>query len=128
MPRGKQTRYALADDGSGGLTQVRVDGGGSDVSSIPPIPDPEAWRTAAWNAYATLDARTDGWLRHIPSGDGKQCYAKWKYTRGPHAGKYVMFQAPGGAWYEALVGLAYKVAKVDEGLLKPAHDTFYDPR
>lgn len=83
---------------------------------------------AASFAFQSLLARTDGWLRCIPSGHGKQNYFKWKFNTGQHSGKYVMFVSEYSDWVSGIMGLFYKLEEVDEGMRKPAHDTFYDPR
>lgn len=73
-------------------------------------------------------ARVDGWLRCIPAGEGKLSYFKFKFSSGEHKGKYVMYVCGPGGWTEGILGLADKLAEVDDGVRRPAQDTFYDPR
>ena len=78
--------------------------------------------------FAQILNRDDGWLRCIPGADGKVNYFKWKFNSGAHSGKYVMFVGVADDWCSSIIGLSDKLSAVDDGLLKPAHDTFYDPR
>lgn len=41
---------------------------------------------------------------------------------------YVMYVATDYSWIGAVLGLYQKVCEVDDGVRKPALDTFYDPR
>jgi hypothetical protein len=83
---------------------------------------------AAGVAFLDIIYREDGWLRVVGGELNKACYWKFKFSAGQHKGKYVMYVSRPGCWEEGICGLADKLLAVDEGRLKPAHDTFYDPR
>lgn len=128
MPRGKR-----ADDGHETNRAVRAatpgaDGGGSSIPSVPYLQAEPGRVEAAACAFLELMARTDGWLRCIPAGEGKVNYFKWKFSSGEHKGKYVMYVGHGQDWTGSILGLAEKLAEVDAGVRRPALDTFYDPR
>lgn len=124
MPRRKKENLALAEDGNGGLTLVRVDDSPSRVESVPGVQDSEGRAELAGFAFSALLLRNDGWLRVIPCGDGKLNYFKWKYNRGQHRGKYVMFVGAYSDWSGGLLGLYEKVTEVDTGTRKPALDSY----
>lgn len=128
MPRKKKDSYALAEDGSGRLTPVRGDGLGNLLPPVPGVQTTNRSEDAAARAFQALLERTDGWLRCIPAGEGKLSYFKWKFSSGPHTGKYVMYVAHFYDWVDGIQGIADKVDEVDRGVRKPAQDTFYDPR
>lgn len=128
MPRGKKGQYALETDGDGRLTPARVDGGDSSVQRLPGLPESAARAEAAGLAFLDIIYREDGWLRVVGGELNKSCYWKFKFSSGQHKGKYVMYVSLPGQWEEGLCGLADKLRAVDRGELKPAHDTFYDPR
>lgn len=79
------------------------------------------------SAFTTLVHRDDGWLRVIPAGDGKQAYAKWKFTLGKHAGCYVMVTCSEYDVLDILMMLVHQLDKVDAGRHKPTVDKYYDP-
>jgi hypothetical protein len=128
MPRGKKGTYALEEDGNGGLAPVRIAGDPVGVPSVSSVQEIEERSALAGFAFSAILLRTDGWIRVIPCGDGKQNYFKYKYATGKHKGKYVMFVGAYNDWAGSLLGLYEKIQAVDTGTLKPAHDTFYDPR
>jgi hypothetical protein len=73
-----------------------------------------------------ISQRDDGYLRLIPDGSGKSCYYKWKWTRGPKAGYYVMAVV---SYFQIDYGLQLLVDKmqaVDAGTSKPVKDTRQD--
>jgi len=80
---------------------------------------------AGCTALSYLLLRDDGWLRAIPGEDGKMLYLKWKYTRGPHAGHYVMSRVNIGDWPWGMRLLFGKVVAVESGGLRPSKDTPY---
>lgn len=128
MPRGKKGAYALAENGDGGLAPVRVTGDSLGVPGISRLQASEDRTELAGLAFLELLARSDGWLRCIPWSENKIGYFKWKFSSGPHKGKYVMYVANAGDWTGGILGLTEKLAEVDDGTRKPAMDTFYDPR
>lgn len=104
---------------------------GSDNGSIPSVsgvPSFSSREEAASIIFRSLLQRTDGWLRCIPCGEGKVNYFKWKFTNGPHTGKYVMYVGEYDDWAGSISGLAQKLHDVDDGIRRPAYDTYYDPR
>lgn len=124
MPRGKKPQYVLADDGAGGLGPVAVDGGDRGVPGVPGVPQSSLGDTTPTAILQWLDSRTDGWFRLIPAGDGKQGYAKWKFTSGQWRGYYVMYVGPAGDVSGRLLGLAHKLGQVDRGDRRPAKDSY----
>lgn len=124
MPRGKKGNYALEADGNGRLAPVRI---GDDSVSVPPVSrvqESEERTAHAGFAFATILLRTDGWLRVIPCGDGKQSYFKYKFNQGRWRNHYVMYVASYTDWSGGLVGLWEKVSEVDQGTRKPALDSY----
>lgn len=103
----------------------------SDNGSVPSLPVVQAlqdrFAAADW-AFAHFMSRTDGWLRLIPWGDGKQGYVKWKWVHGKYKGMYIMYVIDNYSWVDGIVGLFEKLAEVEDGTRRPALDTFYDPR
>lgn len=103
----------------------------SDNGSVPGLPVVQALplrHEAAEYALNRLMSRTDGWLRFIPWGDGKQGYVKYKFTHGDYAGMYVMYVITDYSWLRGVLGVFEKVREVDEGIRRPSPDTFYDPQ
>lgn len=88
---------------------------------------PDAVRTAVCSALSELFVRDDGWLRIVPSGDGKGLFAKWKFTRGVWQGHYVMGVSEVYQWDVAVLQLLRKVREVDAGQRRAAKDTAYLP-
>jgi len=105
-----------------------VDRGVDGFPSLSSLSSIEARLNAASLRFVQLLARTDGWLRVIPAGEGKLSYFKWKFSSGEHKGKYVMYVANGADWTDGMLGIYEKIVDVDHGVRKPALDTFYDPR
>lgn len=128
MPRKKSEINRNAFIGADGTDTAAAS---SSANVVPGVFDLPAIGDRAQLASFALDAlllRNDGWIRLIPAGEGKLSYYKYKYTTGPHKGKYVMYVAPYNSWAEGVLGLYEKVGEVDLGTRKPALDTFYDPR
>lgn len=75
---------------------------------------------------APLLVRDDGWLRVVPDEDGKAVWWKWKFTRGPWAGFYVMCLGRVDQHPESIAVLLHKLGNVDAGKDKPIRDRFYD--
>lgn len=128
MPRGKRV-----DDGHETNRAVRVvapgaDGSDSGLASVSRVQAGTARSEAAGLAFLAIIYREDGWLRVVGGELNKACYWKFKFSSGQWKGRYVMYVSPPGCWEEGICGLADKLLAVDEGRLKPAHDTFYDPR
>lgn len=128
MPRGKATLNGHAANGHVRNPAVSTDGGSELLADVPSVQAGEDRSAAASIAFAWLCCRTDGWIRVAGGNTEKVNYFKYKFSSGPHSNKYVMYVAPIGAWVEGISGLAKKVMDVDDGTLRPAHDTFYDPR
>lgn len=124
MPRGKKPTYVLADDGNGGLSPTPANRSDSSVPSVPSVQAREDRTYAASLALQHFLLRTDGWLRLIPAGEGKQSYYKWKFTAGQWRGYYVMYVATFADWCDGILGLEEKLADVDAGLRRPARDTY----
>lgn len=70
--------------------------------------------------------RDDGWLRIVPQDAGAQVYLKWKFSRGPWAGYYVMAVVETWQWDYGLALLSDKLEAVDLGVKRPTRDTAYD--
>lgn len=70
-------------------------------------------------------SRDDGWLRLIPSRDGSLSYAKWKFTHGRHAGKYVMVAVAHWNALDLVPLLRDKLREVDAGMLRPTLDKYF---
>lgn len=126
-------RKRVLDNGHEANRAVRTapsgdDGGAGRVSSVPHLQTVERSEETAGRAFQELLERDDGWLRCIPAGEGKLSYFKWKFNRGQHSGKYVMYVANFYDWVDGICGLVEKLDAVDKGLRNPAQDTFYDPR
>lgn len=128
MPRGKRADDGHEENRAVRAAPVGIDGGYGGLAGVSSVSTGAARSTAAGETFQWLLARTDGWLRCIPAGDGKQNYFKWKFSSGPWAGHYVMYVSAAGDWSGGIIGLADKLIAVDEGRKRPAHDTFYDPR
>ena len=128
MPRGKKESYALADDGNGGLAPVRVTGDHPGVPSLSGLQESERRAEAAGLAFLDILRRPDGWLRIVGGDLAKSHFYKFKFSSGEWKGRYVMYVSVPGNWEEGICGLAQKLAAVDRGDLRPAYDTFYDPR
>jgi hypothetical protein len=108
---------------------VRTDGSRPSSGSFSDPAEVQAREAARRVACATLSLmlmRDDGWLRIVPSADGKTVYLKWKFIRGDHRGRYVMAVKDLWQWDEALSILAVKLQEVDEGKRKPVKDTMWD--
>lgn len=128
MPRGKRV-----DDGHEANRAVRAAPAGANgdpggVSGVSPVQASAARVEAASLAFLDIIYREDGWLRVVGGELNKACYWKFKFSSGQWKGRYVMYVSQPGCWEEGVCGLADKLLAVDEGRLKPAHDTFYDPR
>lgn len=128
MPRGKATLNGHAANGHVRNPAAGPDSGDDSLASVPGLPSGQSRIEAAAGAFLELLARDDGWLRCVPAGEGKLSYFKWKFSSGQHKGKYVMYVAGPTGWTDGILGLAEKLAEVDDGVRKPAQDTFYDPR
>lgn len=128
MPRrkpaddGHETNRNARDAGDAPARRSGLLGSVSDLQTISDRYD------AASLAFQIILAREDGWLRVVGGDLAKANYWKFKFSSGLHKGKYVMYVCAPGDWTEGLIGLFDKLTAVDEGRLKPAHDTFYDPR
>lgn len=70
--------------------------------------------------------RDDGWLRFIPSGDGKALYVKWKFTRGRFAGRYCFVSGKPEQYRKLLVTLWEHIEECYDGIRKPTYDTAYN--
>lgn len=90
------------------------------------LPGSPAARDARLSSgMADLVMRDDGWLRLIPSRDGSLSYAKWKFTHGRHAGKYVMVAVAHWNSMDLVPLLRDKLREVDAGLLRPTLDKYF---
>lgn len=85
----------------------------------------EAVSTAVARALLPFLTRDDGWLRISAADDGDVVYFKWKWTRGPHANKYVMTVYPASEADEAMRALAIKVHAVDRGEKAAVKDHYF---
>jgi hypothetical protein len=103
-------------------------GGAGGLQRVSDVQTSEARNEAAGLAFLDILYREDGWLRVVGGELNKACYWKFKFSSGQHKGKYVMYVSQPGCWEEGICGLADKLLAVDQGRLRPAHDTFYDPR
>lgn len=128
MPRGKrvdnghETNRNAADAGVDAPRRSGLLGSISDLQTVSDRYD------AANLAFQVICGREDGWVRVAGSDLEKVNYWKYKFSSGIHRGKYVMFVCAVGDWTSGVCGLFDKLQAVDDGRLKPAHDTFYDPR
>lgn len=103
---------------------------GSPSSMSPVISSPSPHLPHVSNAgldrnLATLCQRDDGWMRMVPDTDTQECFWKWKFTRGPHQGHYVMVRCMGWQYAYAVELLLYKLDEVDRGLRNPVLDRPY---
>ncbi len=128
MPRKRVLDNGHEENRAVRTAKTGFDVGASRLSGLPGLPEKSHSEDAASRAFQGLLERTDGWLRCIPAGEGKLSYFKWKFSDGPHKGKYVMYVAHFYNWVDGICGLAEKVEEVDRGVRRPAQDTFYDPR
>lgn len=128
MPRRKKYDDGHEENRNARVDTVTADGRLVSVSGVFGVPPNPARTEAAAAAFLDILSREDGWLRVIGGGSEKQHYYKYKFSRGRWQGMYVMYVTVPGKWEEGMIGLAQKLAAVDDGTLKPAHDTFYDPR
>jgi hypothetical protein len=130
MPKPEKVRNpsAAPRDRNNGVTQTYSERDLDDMAGLSSLQASIGRDQQASLAFGELLQRNDGWLRCIPCGEGKVNYFKWKFNAGTHAGKYVMFVGIGSDWITSILGLVDKLDDVDAGLLRPAHDTFYDPR
>lgn len=94
-------------------------------SSEPLLIDP-ASLVPLWDALAGFLSRDDGWLRMVPQDHGRVAFWKWKFSRGKHAGSYVMARTDYTDHRRALEILARKVEDVDLGLSRPTPDSYFD--
>jgi hypothetical protein len=97
---------------------------GSPASARSPH-QPDSATAYAGNPLLSLVTRDDGWLRIVPARDSESVYIKWKFSRGPWSGHYVMTVVQ---YWQMGYGLALLVDKLDaadEGTFKPTKDTAY---
>lgn len=73
----------------------------------------------------TLMHRDDGWLRAVPQDHGKLCFYKWKFTRGPWEGYYVMWRDDDEDPLSSLRGLILRITQVYAGDHSPVLDRAY---
>lgn len=111
-----------------GANAAPAPGGNGSVPGISDVQASSDRAVAAGLAFGELLLRSDGWLRCVPAGDGKLSYFKWKFSSGPHKGRYVMYVAHYTGWIDGILGLVEKLDEVDREVRRPAMDTFYDPR
>ena len=128
MPRGKKHDDGHEANRNAAVGGAPAPGGISGFQRVFDVQKSAARAEAAGLAFLDIIYREDGWLRVVGGELNKACYWKFKFASGQHKGKYVMYVSPPGCWEEGICGLADKLLAVDEGRLKPAHDTFYDPR
>lgn len=79
-----------------------------------------------YRLLSELCERDDGYLRIIPDGAGKSCFYKWKFTRGEHAGYYVMAVVEYWQVDYGVTLLMQKITSVVVGASKPVKDTKVD--
>lgn len=128
MPRGKRVNDGHETNRAVRTAAPSVDGGDSGLASVSRVQASAARSEAAGLAFLDIIYREDGWLRVVGGELNKACYWKFKFSSGQWKGRYVMYVSQPGCWEEGICGLADKLLAVDQGRLKPAHDTFYDPR
>lgn len=124
----KKVKYALADNGNGGLTQVAVSSDTGRVPSVPSISADEDRVAAAARAFTWLMDRTDGWFRGSPDKNGKVNHFKWKFNSTRWPNHYVYTRVDVGDWSTGIIELQRKVTMVDAGVLIPTFDTWYDTK
>ncbi len=78
------------------------------------------------DAFLHILTRDDGWLRVVPQEMGSVTFYKWKFTRGPWTGYYVMYRSDDLDFIAAIVGLYRKLLRVDTGAERPVYDTPYN--
>jgi hypothetical protein len=80
---------------------------------------------SAYRALQEMLIRDDGWLRVVPHERGAVTFYKWKFSRGPWQGYYLMYRDDRMNPSEALCGLVGKLEAVDLGRSKPVKDTAF---
>lgn len=126
MPKYQGGKNRNANIGGDGTDTAAVGGRADGVASVPGVQPNTVGLAPASEALAELLARDDGWLRIVPQEFGAVAYFKWKFSRGPHKNRYVMFRCDDMNYTAALWGLWQKVREVDRGERTPAYDTPYD--
>ena len=96
---------------------------GASVGGAAEASEAETNRRVACATLSHLFMRDDGWLRAVPTADGKSLYLKWKFSRGKFAGYYVMAVVEVWQWDYGLTLLADKLEAVDMDIKKPTKDT-----
>lgn len=127
MPRKKTT-----DDGHENNRNARVDTapvvrGDNSLASLPGISEATDWTGQAADALDWFMCRFDGWLRISPDPGAGCIHMKWKFTSQKWPNHYVYYRSDYAGWRMSIVGLARKVQMVDEGVLKPTFDSYYNP-
>lgn len=126
MPRARKNgqahddqRHPSNDSDRPGIHRTGSDGHLQEVVNA-------AKRLELFETIALLLSDDEGWLRAVPQDLGNRVFFKWKFSRGEHAGSYVMWVCDDGDLHSALKGLYTKRQMVYEGLLKPTPDHPYD--
>jgi hypothetical protein len=89
-----------------------------------PAPSPPTAHPALSGLYAMV-SRGDGHVRINSNDHGKTTWYKYRYSNGPHEGRYVLYCAKNFALpAEGLIGLQDKTVAVDERRLKTSPDVY----
>lgn len=112
------------DGGNEGALQRR-----ERAASLEHIPNPQAPLASRLRLHDNLlwfASEWSGWLRWIPDQDNDVLYLKWKFSRGPHGGYYVMVRVQPWQYDYGLDLLRSKVQEVYEGVRKPTLDKLHE--
>ncbi len=122
----RNDRGVLArSNGSGAASGITGGGAAGNGNVVVLAQGGDEYRRQACSSLSHLFMRTDGWLRAIPSEDGKQLFLKWKFTRGPWEQHYAMSVVPVWQWDLGIGYLLDKLEAIDLGIRKPTKDTWY---
>lgn len=90
---------------------------------LPPGPSPD---TDAIVALSQLTVHDNGWIRIVSHDQGRSVYLKFKWSKGPHAGGYVMWLCTDMDFTAAFRGLLQKVWAVEHDGARPTPDHPYE--
>jgi hypothetical protein len=122
----QRSRKGPTDDtAAGGKATNGADTDSADISRIAQKRSEEQHRKDGAYSLLRFAARVDGWARIAPDGEMKTVFIKWKWTKGPFAGCYIMVNCH---YTQLLWGfdlLEQKLEEVELGVRRPVIDSYY---
>lgn len=126
MPRGKSPTHAVPQTRNPTVSTVAASGSDDSVPSVSRVPSNEGRKGTALEALQTIYTYDEGWQRTVSQNHGELVYFKYKWSRGPYAGGYVMYRCDDLDYTAALWGLLRKIEAVYAGTLRPTPDHPYE--